>query len=140
VKLKNSAYIKTVNMQVFGCDILLCVTEHPNEFIDKSGLRLYCSPDDPEENLEKGLSGFVFSKQKGDYYLVVPPHVNVDCAVHECVHVIDRIFRDRGQEADYENDEVYAYYVGWLAQQLFDWVGDVDRHEEKIKEPKETSL
>jgi hypothetical protein len=29
-----------------------------------------------------------------------------------------RIFRDRGQLADYENDEVFAYFVGWIAGEI----------------------
>lgn len=133
MKLKKGAYIQRMELNVFGCVIHICVTEDPDKFVTDSNLRLYCSPENPEEKLGETLSGFMFNKGVSNYYIVIPSEVKAGTAVHECVHCIGRIFGDRGQKADFANDEVYAYYVGWISQTVFNFLAEVKTHIETLK-------
>lgn len=37
---------------------------------------------------------------------------------HEAVHIVNHFFKDRGIDLDTENDEPYAYFLGWIVVQL----------------------
>ncbi|WP_137905400.1 hypothetical protein [Chryseobacterium sp. 2VB] len=37
---------------------------------------------------------------------------------HECVHLVNKLFKDRGQKLDIENDEAQAYMTGWFFDQI----------------------
>lgn len=37
---------------------------------------------------------------------------------HECVHLVNMLFKDRGQDLDIENDEAQAYMTGWFFDQI----------------------
>jgi hypothetical protein len=105
---------KKIRLDVFLCNIHVVVTESPNESVDRRKLRRYAE-DEPGEDFMKNCDGFVFQKERSDYYVCLSPNVGFDVIAHESVHVIGRIFRDRGVEADYHNDELFAYHVGWIA-------------------------
>jgi hypothetical protein len=102
---------------MFLCDIHIIVTDNQNKCVDNMQLRQYCS-DLQDEDLAKGCDGFVFQKNKSDYYVILPPAALLGTIAHESVHLIGRIFRDREQIADYGNDEVFAYFVGWIAGEI----------------------
>ncbi|MDR2085808.1 MAG: hypothetical protein LBP72_01405 [Dysgonamonadaceae bacterium] len=108
---------KTIKLDVFLCDIHIVVTGEPIKYLNNNNLRLYCA-DMKDEDLTKDCVGFVFQKGKSDYYTMIRPDASFAAIAHESVHLIGRIFRDRGQEADYNNDEIFAYYVGWLALEI----------------------
>jgi hypothetical protein len=63
---------KKIKLDVFLCDIHLIITDDPNKYLDDSKLRIY-SGDSPGEDVAKGCDGFVFQKDKSDYYVVLPP-------------------------------------------------------------------
>jgi hypothetical protein len=110
---------KKIKLDVFKCNVHLIITDDPNKYLDDRGLRMYCC-DSPDEDMTKDCGGFVFQKDKADYYAVFPPTIDerYDTVCHESVHLIGRIFRDRGQLADYGNDELFAYFVGWIAGEI----------------------
>ncbi|KAA2223033.1 hypothetical protein [Chryseobacterium sediminis] len=37
---------------------------------------------------------------------------------HECVHLVNKLFKDRGQRLDIENDEAQAYMTSWFFEQI----------------------
>jgi hypothetical protein len=115
---------KKIRLDMFLCDIHIIITDDPNKCVDDMRLRQYCS-DSPEEDLAKVCDGFVFQKNKSDYYVMLPPVALFGTIAHESVHLIGRIFRDRGQDADYGNDEVFAYFVGWIAGIINDFINKV---------------
>lgn len=115
MRMVHSAYIKKIDYYIFGAKVHICITEHPNEFLDKSGLRLWYGGETPDEDAEKDSGGFMFQKGKKDYYIVIPPEAGLMVVVHESDHAINRLFADRGVLADYRNDEIHAYYLGELA-------------------------
>ncbi|MDR1221757.1 MAG: hypothetical protein LBL07_02605 [Tannerella sp.] len=112
---------KKIKLDVFLCDIHIIITDNPNKYVDEKRIRQYCS-DTPDEDLEKNCDGIVFHKGKSDYYVMLPPTVDLGVIAHESVHLIGRIFHDRGQLADYGNDEVYAYYVGWITREINSYI------------------
>jgi hypothetical protein len=102
---------KKIELDVFLCDLHVVVTENPKASFDARGLHRSLGefPDELNDS-----NGFVFSKGRSDYYVFLPPRTGFGTIAHEAVHVIGRIFRDRGVQADYENDEIFAYFVGWI--------------------------
>jgi hypothetical protein len=115
---------KKIKLDVFLCDIHIIITDDPNKCVDDKRIRQYCS-DSTNEDLSKDCDGLVFQKDKSDYYVILPPNAEYGVVCHESVHLIGRIFRDRGQIADYGNDEVFAYYVGWIAGEICDYINRV---------------
>jgi hypothetical protein len=113
---------RIIKLDVFKCDIHIVVTEDANKSIDERGLRAWVG-DSPDADLMKRCDGIVFQKNKSDYYVLLSPNIGVDAMAHEAVHVVGRVFRDRMQEADYDNDEIFAYYVGWITGIIADEVG-----------------
>jgi hypothetical protein len=112
---------KKIKLDVFLCDIHIVITDNPNKCVDEKRIRQYCS-ELPDEDLEKNCDGFVIQKEKSDYYVMLPPSTTCDVIAHESVHLIGRIFHDRGQLADYKNDEIYSYYVGWLVGEIHSYI------------------
>jgi hypothetical protein len=115
---------KKIKLDVFLCDIHIIITDDPNKCVDDRRIRQYCS-DLKDEDLAKNCDGFVFQKGKSDYYIITSPNAEYGVIAHESVHLTGRIFNDRGQKANYENDEVFAYYVGWIAGEIVDYVKKV---------------
>ncbi|MDR1091173.1 MAG: hypothetical protein LBL79_08875 [Prevotella sp.] len=115
---------KKIKLDVFLCDIHIIITDNPDKYVDEKRIRQYCS-NLPDEDLGKICDGFVFQKERSDYYVILPPSTTCNVIAHESVHVIGKIFHDRGQFADFENDEVFAYYVGWLVGEIDSYVGKV---------------
>lgn len=112
---KNKGHINKIWIALFGCSVHIVITEDPNYFVDKSGLRIWTS-DSPDEDISKLADAICFQKAVSDYYIMMSPNVDINQSAHETVHCIGRIFRDRGIKADYDNDEIFAYYVGWLTE------------------------
>jgi hypothetical protein len=113
---------RTIGLEVFKCDLHIIVTEDANKSVDERGLRAWAGGS-PDDDLMKTCDGIVFQKERSDYYVFLSPNVGFDVMAHEAVHVIGRVFRDRGQKADYDNDEIFAYYVGRITGIIADEVG-----------------
>jgi hypothetical protein len=105
---------KIIDMDVFKCSLHIIVTEDANDSVDSRGLRAYVG-ERPGVDMMKNCDGFVFQKEQSDYCVVLSPNIGLGVIAHESVHAVGRIFRDRGVIADYDNDEVFAYCVGWLS-------------------------
>jgi hypothetical protein len=114
---------KKIKLDMFLCDIHVIITDDPNKCVKDKGLQAYCLCS-LEEDLAKNCDGFVFQKDKTDYYVVLPPNISCGTLSHESVHVIGKIFKDRGQIADYGNDEVFAYFVGWISDEISAFITD----------------
>lgn len=124
MKKQYGAYVEHIGLDVFDCTVHIAVTAHPNEYIDKAGLRVWTG-DDPNHDFEKFCDGLCVSKDNSDFYIIIPPDATLNVAVHEACHAINQVFSLRGQIADFDNDEVYCYYLGWLAQKVIDHLNKV---------------
>jgi len=123
MKKVHGAYIEKVYLEIFDAYIHIVVTEHPNEYIDKSKLRVWTG-DNPDHNYEKYCDGLCISKGNSDFYIIVPPDVTLNVAVHETCHATNKVFASRGQIAYFVNDEIYCYYIGWLSQKVADHINE----------------
>lgn len=45
---------------------------------------------------------------------------------HECVHLVNKLFKDRGQKLDIENDEAQAYMTGWFFDQIEKFFNNIE--------------
>lgn len=65
----------------------------------------------------KGVAGTTMTLDKGGEYVVFIRDAHFAYySMHELYHVADRILKHRGVEHT-DDDEAYAYMVGWLAQE-----------------------
>ena len=60
---------------------------------------------------------------------LISEKVSIETIAHEAVHVADCIFRDCGIEYDTTNDEHFAFFVGHIA----DWIWQVANTKEEAK-------
>ncbi len=51
------------------------------------------------------------------YFMIFNMSVTPKIIAHECIHVVNNIFHDRGIKLDLLNDEPQAYLVGWVVEQ-----------------------
>lgn len=53
-----------------------------------------------------------------DYIILLSPFADAGIISHEAVHVTNMLFRDKGIKYRYDNDEPFAYMVGWIVEQI----------------------
>lgn len=95
---------------VFGTTIVCIVTENPNLSLEKRNIDQYARSF-KNEDLSVNCDGFVFEALY-NYYIMLSPNVSPGVIAHECSHAIGRMFSDRGIKADYNNDEMFCYFLG----------------------------
>ncbi|AZB23627.1 hypothetical protein EG339_02810 [Chryseobacterium bernardetii] len=70
---------------------------------------------------DKSDEAFVFEDHYNGYsrYIVCFKRRSKNSVIaHECVHLVNKLFKDRGQRLDIENDEAQAYMTGWFFEQI----------------------
>ena len=71
----------------------------------------------------KGCLGFAFSldeKNKPSQFIVcVPKKYDAGVVAHEALHLTNFILKERGINADYDNDEAQAYLIGWIVTEIY---------------------
>lgn len=65
--------------------------------------------------------------------IVVCPKEKLSCIVHELEHAKGNILADIGHKPDYRNDEIDAYIMGWLFEQV---EKTIDIHNKRNKKEK----
>lgn len=94
--------------------------------IYKGTLRMYYAPDlSPLEtkynttSLENYGAIVLTNKKKYKEYVVAFKYTDdLSLIAHECVHLVNAIFLDCGQQLDRENDEAQAYLTGFLFAEI----------------------
>jgi hypothetical protein len=91
---------------------------------------------DFKKHVEKSYEGVTIDSEKGDagcinsfapvsenesirYFIWVRLCEDIAVLVHECIHLAYRVLEDRGIKISQENDEVLAYYHGYLFKTLW---------------------
>lgn len=66
-----------------------------------------------------GAFVFTANNKNGHTQYIVAFDNNADGSLiaHECVHLVNEIYIDRGIQLDRQNDEPQAYLMGWLFEQ-----------------------
>lgn len=49
-----------------------------------------------------------------DYCILLGPNATLGAIAHECLHIVNFIFRDIGMKLDVHNDEPSCYLIQWL--------------------------
>ena len=98
-------------MQVFDCDIHIVVANDPSEYMNKKGI--------PLESLKNAEALTVWNEDDVmNYHVIFPDDTSYQTIAHESVHCINKVFLTRDVRPDFNNDEIYAYHVGWLAGEI----------------------
>jgi hypothetical protein len=63
--------------------------------------------------------GITYKNGLNRYWIIVTPKTSVSTLAHESVHIASFIFLNAGVIADYNNDEPYAYMVGWIFNKVY---------------------
>ena len=58
---------------------------------------------------KKGYSRYVIAVRKG--------WVKPDLIAHEAMHIVSKVFEDRGMQCQLDNDEPQAYLMGWVVKE-----------------------
>lgn len=108
---------KMFHYSVFGTVIVCIITDNANESLEKRNLDQYAKRF-KNDDLVINVDGFVFEALY-NYYIVLKPNSTVGTIAHESSHAISKMFSDRGIIADYNNDEVFAYFLGNLVDAVY---------------------
>ena len=111
---------KMFTYSVFGTVIVCIITDNPNKSLEKRNIDQYAR-NFKNEDLAINCEGFVFEALY-NYYIVLNPNATPGLIAHESSHAISRMFSDRGIKADFNNDEIFAYYLGHLVDGIFPMV------------------
>lgn len=65
-----------------------------------------------------GALMFEHPENAGRIYIAVNDKTTTPMIVHECVHAANSIFRSCGIKLDIDNDEPYAYLLGWIYEKV----------------------
>jgi hypothetical protein len=108
---------KIFHYSVFGTVIVCILTDNPNLSLEKRNIDQYAR-NFKNEDLQINCEGFVFEALY-NYYIVLKPQPTAGLIAHEASHAISRMFSDRGIKADYNNDEIFAYFLGNLVDGIY---------------------
>lgn len=70
---------------------------------------------------DDGDEAFVFEDNQNGYSKFIVCFKNKpknSIIAHECVHLVNKLFKGRGQQLDLNNDEAQAYMTGWFFEQI----------------------
>lgn len=73
--------------------------------------------------------GTTSSLDGGGYVVLIKQAHNPFCFTHELYHCVDKILKERGVEHS-DNDEAYAYMVGWINEQYHKILKEFDEENE----------
>lgn len=72
-----------------------------------------------DEDVEDTLALHFWVKDEDISYVFIPHKVKISAVVHECYHAIRRMLNVFGVDVD--DNEIVAYHLGYLVQQISDW-------------------
>jgi len=117
---------KMFHYSVFGTVIVCILTDNPNISLENRKLDQYARRF-KNEDLTINIEGFVFEALY-NYYIVLKPNVSVGTIAHEASHAISQMFSDRGIKADYNNDEMFAYFLGNLVDGIYPMIEEYNKN------------
>lgn len=108
--IKHKVYIP-----IYGCYLTIIVTK---EF-EKIGKQF------DSENSECASAQVGTRQDKNginEYIYIQRPSVTFGTIAHEAKHIVNRIFRDRGQDLDLYNDEAECYLLGYITDNIHKYI------------------
>ncbi|MEG1066391.1 MAG: hypothetical protein RSE41_03350 [Clostridia bacterium] len=113
---------KTFELVVFKVKINVVITDNFETYITNNKLKQYACPYDYFEDLSDGIGGICFDVDNFDYYILLKPDTTIGYIVHESDHCINKIFKSRGYTLNLDNDELHAYHIGWLSEEIYNFI------------------
>lgn len=69
------------------------------------------------DSYEDNYSAITF-KRNGNVMVAFKNKTNASIIAHEAVHICNHIFKNVGIQLDLDNDEAFAYLLGWVVKQI----------------------
>ncbi|CAD0220338.1 hypothetical protein [Chryseobacterium sp. JV274] len=108
---------KTIKIPIYFGDLTIIHSDGWEEVNKK-----YEKQSDWSSPLDNGYEACVFpAHYKSGYtqYVVAFKRIPKGSTIaHECVHLVNHVFQDRGLVLDMYNDETQAYLTGWFFEQI----------------------
>lgn len=94
---------KTINVPIFLDRIIIHTYENKEEILKKYG-----------GELDNTVDAFMFRNNKGIVVCFNKKKITTSVIVHECVHIVNFIFKKKGIVLCPDNDETQAYLTDWV--------------------------
>lgn len=94
---------KTINVPIFLDNIIVHTYETKKEIVDKYDV-----------DINDSTEAFVFRNNKGITACFNVNHITTSVIIHECVHIVNFIFKMKGIDLCPDNDETQAYLTDWV--------------------------
>lgn len=111
--------VKSIEVQIYSLDVIVCITESFKEAIKKFKLNDL----DPNSYDEEALAFSYASDHTGklEIYLVFKPSdLSYDTVIHELTHLTSYWCKHRGIVYDEDNDEPIAYFNGYVGGKVME--------------------
>jgi hypothetical protein len=139
-KQEKKIWTKKIRVGAFSTDVIVVVSDDPSPFLTKKKLYGWDDVEEGANPFDEGKAGSCIFRKRS-IYMIIPTWVSAATIAHECVHAVSYTLSWIGDKHDYDNDEVFAYHVGWLVGEVVDFVEKVDKLNKKdAPEASETSV
>lgn len=126
--------IQQLDVPIFGDNILFLVETTKEEwgnFVDNPTNKDKLTDDEIQNVIDDianvvGVGGTTTILDKGGHLVYIRDANRLFYSMHEIYHVADRILKSRGIVHD-EDDEIYAYMVGWLSEEYDNMIKGIER-------------
>lgn len=103
---------------------LIAIHKKEGDFLDmiKEALPLYPELGMMSHDMSLSTSGvisFVFNANSANIFLFLTDDFKLDTLVHECVHVVSRIFNRIGSEFTEDTEEFFAYLMDFMFREIY---------------------
>ena len=103
--------IITIQVPLYGQTIEIVITEDFN-----SGIEELKIDNDTKFNLNEREA--FMANQYDKIWLFIRLDAKPGIIAHECVHICNYIFQEANIKLDLDNDEPYAYLMGWVVEEI----------------------
>lgn len=110
---------KTIKIPIFFGEFMILLDQDPEDWKNVNGI--YQHRMNWDRPADKQDEAFVFDYKQNGYSKYVVCFKNKpksSVIAHESVHLVNKLFKDRGLQLDIENDETQAYLTGWFVEQI----------------------
>lgn len=77
-------------------------------------------------NISENYGAVSFQKNENGFeYFVCFIDTNKSLLMHEAIHICNYVFKNIGVRLDLENDEVQAYFTGWIVDEMIKFLKEI---------------
>lgn len=108
---------KTIKIPIYFGQFIIILDNENWENVNK----IYCKKLKWDRPADEGDDAFVFGDIDNGfskYIVAFKSNPTGKIIAHDCVHLVNKLFKDRGIELYHDNDEAYAYMLAWFFEQI----------------------